>query len=320
MNIFLVCSIIVAAGDKKAESQPVPQSEIRFWDGTVLRCRILDRELKVVTRYGILSVPIADCDSIEPGASHADLLYKNVIDDLLLQLGSEAAHKRIAAQSAIEQFSPAGVMYRRLEVASKEHKLLEVRKRAESAFGVIGSDLTLEARDQRSDDLLQAATRVLVTIQQGTLKCATPHFGEQNIRLADVQRILVTAVRKHSANVPADGAWHDTGLSVSDARDITMYAEGSVDVWMQEAGKYLVTPRGYSSSAHNSSFPAGGLICRIDNGTPFFVGDQFSFGRVSGSANKSDRPRRIFLSIAPSPWAGGLIGGSYSVRFTSEAR
>ena len=92
---------------------------------------------------------------------------------------------------------------------------------------------------------------------------------------------------------------------------ITSGASGQVDLWPQEPGGYLTTPKGFGN-VRPPAFSAGSLVGKIgENGTPFLIGEKHD-----GKANASGK---LYLHIIPSHW-GNASTGAYEVKVSGGER
>jgi hypothetical protein len=95
--------------------------------------------------------------------------------------------------------------------------------------------------------------------------------------------------------VNAQSRWTDTGIDVTAGDRLQVGAEGTIVLSSNNAGSDTATAAGSSTGrkaaeAPFPEMPAGGLIARIGDSGPFFLGDGGALGQVPTSG-------RLFLGV-----------------------
>lgn len=285
-------------------TQPSATTEVRYLDGTTVRVQLNETALDVQTKYGKLTIPLAEIRRIEPGVPTTQ---RKAIEELIRQLGAGAFKERDTAAKSIIEHGLAAVAVLRANPSPD----LEVRKRTDELIRRLEEAAPLGSKPRALHDTVQAAEFTFTgNLLHENLKARSRHFGDCEVKLADVETISFRSESDGKVQVKADGKWLDTGVTIDAGSQLHVVAEGAVDLWPQQAGQYVVTPKGYVVNGNtvigkDSSLPAGALAYRIgETGVPMMLGERFD-GFVM--------PGRLYLSVVSSPWNNESTG-AYSVR------
>lgn len=150
-----------------------------------------------------------------------------------------------------------------------------------------------------------------------SIKGRSPHFGELDMKLAELRTVHVGMgggeveftidAGTHGSD---PGQWLDTGVNVDANFRIRITANGQVDLWPSGPGQYLTTPKGYTTAGKGSKFMAGAVVGRIgEAGAAFLIGESFDGAPAADG--------RLYLQIVPSPWNNASTG-SYRVRIVQK--
>jgi hypothetical protein len=304
-----------AVQDPKKVDDPVEQSEVRFTDDSVVRMFILQERLEVVTKYGKLSIPVADILKVDFGIHVSEELQKKIAQ-AIEELGSENYKTRELALKNLVGWGPNA--YPQVYKACKSDQP-EVKKRAQMAMDKLKAKHPTRNLRLREEDIIVTANFTVVgKIITTTIKAKAENFGELDLQLAKLR-----GIRSLSASAEVDttvdatkyaviGQWMDSGFEVREGMRLHIVASGSVNLWPQNGG-FVSTPKGYTQQGFiqgpgTQHYP-GTLLGRVGvDGPMFVIGD-----RYDGPTN---REGKLYLHIAPSPWNQNNSTGSYSVKIS----
>jgi hypothetical protein len=289
-------------------------AEVRFGDGSVVRMTLLQQQLDVMTRYGKLSIPLADIRRIEFGLHIPDGRGAQ-ISSAIKQLGSDVYRDREGATRDLLQAGhwacPA------LQRASKSTDP-ETAQRASQVLKQISDKTSPELLRLKEDDIIQTSEFTIVgRIVSPTLKAQSPHFGDVSLKLCDLRAMHIRQ-QCNTGELFVDAAkygceadqWLDTGVTLDPSMRLVVVANGHVDLWPQTPGQYVAGPKGYNAVGKGTQFMAGALVGRIgENGKPFLVGDRYD--------SSVGEEGKLYLHIVPSPWNAPSVG-SFHVRIHTD--
>lgn len=306
---------------KKPVHDGPPEFEAKFADDSVLKVVALDSSLVVNTKYGKLTVPLADVQRIEIGFRFPDGMESKV-DAAITALGAAAFRERETAERELLKFAEYAVPALKRAAKSTDP---EVARRADSVLKKLTEKLAPEKLAHKDYDLVETPDIVIRgRIEPTSVKVRTKLFGETALQLSEVRGLRSTLSAQNEFTVEAakysrqnSHDWFDTGIDVGDqAVEITV--AGTVDLNPQQPGQYVATAVGNSvngvgrfmmPNGRAFQFAPGALIGRIGNdpnANPFVVGSSYKSARSSTAG-------RLYLKIAPSPW-GVDCSGNYSVK------
>jgi hypothetical protein len=184
---ILCLSTLVSGGpvpDPPKEAMAPPQVEAVCLDGSVLKVALLDESVVLVTKHGELNIPVKDIRGIEV-ANRTPPGQKAEIDDAIAKLGHPDFAKREEATARLKRIGPRA--YPACVTAAKGSDP-EVSRRAEGAASYIQAkheNLTLRPNDVvYTDD-----SKLVGTLKCDALKVVTGQFGEQSLRLSDIDKV-----------------------------------------------------------------------------------------------------------------------------------
>lgn len=306
----------VAVAQKAAPTkEPNPKiAEVRFADGSIVRMRLLQEELEVMTRYGKLSIPVAEIRRIEFGLHMPGNLGAQ-IDNSIKLLGSEVYRDRESATKELLQAGHWACLP--LQKACKSSDA-ETAQRARQLLKQISEKTAPDRLRVKEDDVIHASEFTVVgRVMAPTLQARSPHFGEVALKLCELRAVHIRQQCNHG-ELFVDAAkygcepnqWLDTAVTVDPSMHVVLVATGQVDLWPQTPAQYVASPKGYNAVGKGGPFMAGSLVGRIgEHGKPFLVGEHFE--APVGEEGK------LYLHIVPSPWNAPSIG-SFHVRIHTE--
>ena len=146
-----------------------------------------------------------------------------------------------------------------------------------------------------------------------TLKARAEYFGDLQLDIAGLRTVrwlgnggtieFNVDAGKYGSSA---SQWLDTNVLVDGISQLTIVANGQVDLWPQGPGQYLSVPKGYPQAGKRGAHFSGTLLGRIgETGEVFVVGDRYQA--------TPGREGKLYLQIVPNPWNSDSSGG-YQVK------
>ncbi|QEL16277.1 LCCL domain-containing protein [Limnoglobus roseus] len=173
------------AGDAKP-TLAGPEVEVKFIDGSVMKVKLLDEKLELVTKHGTLQVAIADIKRVE-FATRIPPADADKVRAAVQALGSPEHKVRQQASTDIKAVGPRafGALLK-----ATEHEDPEVAQRAEELVAFLKAKYTETQLDFRDKDVIHTDDSKLAgTLSAANLRIGTFQFGELRMKLADVYAI-----------------------------------------------------------------------------------------------------------------------------------
>lgn len=330
----------VHAGDEKPSSGSL--AEVQFRDGSVVKLTIRDAEIKVVTRFGTLTVPMTEIRHIDFGLRYPEGLVQK-IDDAVAKLGD--GDFKVRESAAAELRSHREWAYPALLRAARSENA-EVAKRGKELLDELRQRVPdIETALSEKDRITTADFPIVGQISSTTLQGHSPLLGDVVVRLHQAKAIrFLGAGNEISVTVKADehgtltNQWLDTGVDVSPGMKLTITANGTVDLDPTNPGQMVVNARGRDPRApppaigganpvgalarqfgpanpnvagfrgENGVMPGhGALVGRIGNGRMFLVGEKFT-----ATIRESGRLRLSIVNF------GQTMSGGFTVSIVAE--
>ena len=332
-------------------TRPVPKAEtvvpkvptvlefdVGFHDGSNVKVVVLEPAVAVTTKYGKLTVPLAELRRVELG-----FRYPEGVEAKLA-----AAIERLAAPAYLDREEASKEVRELKQYAGPALKRAatdddaERRTRAAALLQAVRRDVPAERIDAKDYDTVETADfTARGRLDSTSVKVRTRQFGEAVVKFAEVRQFRAAAAAAPAGEVTIDAAthsklnwsaWLDTEVEVSANAPLEITASGTIDQWPQEPGRYVSGPAGNGNAAPNQQgnirlvmpnqpFPnrgmpqgqvlSGALIGRVGpTGQPFVIG-------ASLTQPRSAEAGRLFLQIAPSHWGNDNATGVYRVKVKS---
>jgi hypothetical protein len=322
LSIAVVGSVALIAGaddppTKKGTPEPPESAEVRMADGSVVRMLLTQSDVDITTRYGKLSVPVADIRRIEFGFRYpagAEERIHTAIDKLTL---TNAKDREAASEELVGYGAIAYPALKRIAAGTDT----EISTRARAVMRKIEEKLGADKLKSRDQDVIHTTEFVVAgRIEAPTLKGRTTYFGEVAVQVSEVRTIRFLGGTGVETELSIDAAkyaaitrdvWLDTEVDVNEGATLQIQAAGIVDLY-PSGGNYKVGPDAMPRQGQApDGTPSGMLVGRIgSNGKPFQVGAKYS-GNVAESG-------RLYLRIESSPWNNASTGG-YAVKIIPNA-
>lgn len=180
----------VIAVQPPTRTGPTPDAEIRCADDSVLKVKLLDEKLELVTKYGTLQILVSDVRRID-FATRTPPEVADRVTTLISTLNHPDYATRERATAQLREYRERA--YHPLVKAAKNPDP-EVSRRAEESVRFIQQKLPAGALEPREFDVVQTDdAKVTGLIVAAALKVRTGPFGEQVLRLADVRTLKAGA-------------------------------------------------------------------------------------------------------------------------------
>lgn len=184
----------------KAPPPPPGAVEVRLSDDSVLKLTLREPQIEVQTRFGKLSIPVAELQKIEFGMRVPEEVQKKVTA-AIADLGSPDYKKREAATAELLALKERA--YRPLQEAMRD-KDAEVARRARELVDKVRQAVPEERLSARTDDIVHTSddSRIVCRVLTSAFKVSTSQFGEQQLKLADVRSLRSLAFEEKVAEGP----------------------------------------------------------------------------------------------------------------------
>ena len=320
------------------KSPTVLEFDVGFLDGSNVKVVVLEPALAVTTKYGKLTVPLAELRRVELGFRYPDGVEAKLA----------AAIEKLAAPAYLDREEGAKEIRELKQYAGPALKRAaadddaERRARVAALLQAVRRDVPAERVDAKDYDTVETADfTVRGRLDSASVKVRTRQFGEAVVKLAEVRQFRSVSAAAPAGEIAVDAAthsklnwtsWLDTEVEVAANAPLEVTATGTIDQWPQEPGRYVSGPAGNGNAApnqqgnvrlilpnqpfQNRGMPqgqvlSGALIGRIGPaGQPFVIGAFFTQPRWAEAG-------RLYLQIAPSHWGSDNATGVYRVKVKS---
>lgn len=332
----VVASPLVLGADPPAAASTEPQFEARFLDGSVAVVTVSEATVAVNTRYGKLTVPLAEVKKIELGFRYPDGMeakVKAAVEDL----GASDYSLREDAQKRLISYGEYAVPAVRAAAAGGTP---EAAERCRQILKKLGDKVSSEKLDPRETDVVVTEELTIRgKIETAAFKARNKYFGEATVNLVDLKEFRPLGAKAggsftlEAAKYAKQGwaGWYDTGLEVSKDQPLEISVTGQIDQWIQEPGRYMAGPNGTQAQVPGPGGaggglpggkgmpPGGGMGPVYQSGAVYGrIGTGGSIFKVGGDYKQAGAPAtgKLYLIIAPSNW-GNESAGEYKVTVKS---
>lgn len=331
---LLVCTLTFA--NDKPVVPPEPECECRFDDGSVMRLIVGASTVSVQTKFGKMTVPLADVRKMEMGFRYPDGV-EGKVRVALADLGSPDFRTRESAQKTLIGCGEYAVP---LVKAGVKSDVAEVADRCAMILKTITATLPTDKSDPVMEDVITTDEMIIRgKITSDSFKAKSKYFGETTVKLLDVREMRPVAGR-FVGTFPLDAVkyasvgwktYFDTGLDVEKDQPIEISATGKIDQAPQTPGKFTSGPGGGGTQVPGPGVRADvekrlgggrGLPPGSEGYGPLYTSGTL-YGRIGESGNlfkigegvkipKATDAGRLYLIIAPSGY--GASKGEYEVK------
>lgn len=173
-----------------SKAPPPTEVEVRCVDDSVIKLKIVDSQLELVTRYGTLQVPVADIRRIE-FATRTPPDVAERVTNLITNLNHPDFEVRERVMVELRGFRERA--YFPLLKAIK-HEDSEISRRAEETVRFLQQKLPPGQLEPRECDVIHTEdSKITGRLSAVTVRVQTFQFGEQSLRLADVRTLRSAA-------------------------------------------------------------------------------------------------------------------------------
>jgi hypothetical protein len=307
------------AAKREAPDGP-PEFEAKFIDDSVLKVIALDSVITLSTKYGRLTVPLADVVRLELGFRFPDGVEAKV-EQAVANLGSPSFREREDAEKELFKLAEYAVPALRRASNSPDP---EVARRAGTLLKKLADKLPEEKMSLRDYDLLETAeATVRGRVETVSVRVRNRVLGETALRMIDLRSMRSTVAVGNEFTVEARFArqnsqeWFDTGLDVTTDQPLEITADGTVDLAPQNPGQYISGPGGNPANGNSMMILPNGNRMQVIPGALYARIGPTGTAFLVGANHKSSRPQasgRLYLKIAQGTWGGVEPTGSYKVK------
>ena len=335
--LVLFAAVSVVTANDKPVAPREPEYECRFKDGSVVRLTVGLSVVTVQTKFGPMTVPLADARKIEMGFRYpegVEAKVRRALDDL----GSADFRTREAAQKTLVGIGEYAIP---LVKAGTQNSVPEVADRCAVIYKAISATLPDDKSDPVLEDVITTDDMTLRgKITTDSFKATSKYFGETTVKLVYVRELRPVGGR-FIGTFPLDAGkyaavgwktFFDTGLDVEKGQAVEISATGKIDLHAASPGQMKCGPAGGGTQVagpgqrfqeeqiirgggglqpvdfggYGPLYTAGALYGRIGASGPLFkIGDKLTVPKASDTG-------RLYLVIAPSNY--GASKGEFDVK------
>jgi hypothetical protein len=172
--------------EQDSKSQSSVDVEIRCVDDSVLKLKVLDAQLEVITKFGTLQIPIGEVRRIE----FASRTPPEVLEKIHVAIGNlNHPEFTVREQATAELKAYRERAYFPVLKATKSSDP-EVSRRADDAVRFIQARVPAGNLDSREYDVIQTEDcKITGRINNPSLRVITAQFGEQQLKLSDARTL-----------------------------------------------------------------------------------------------------------------------------------
>lgn len=163
-------------------------AEVRCVDDSVLKLKLLDDKLELVTKHGVLLIPVAEVRRID----FAHRVPADVAEKALVTIGKlnhSDFHVREAATAELKGLRERAYPYVLKAVKNDDP---EIARRADEVAKFIQAKVPAGQLDGRDTDVVHTDdSRITGRLSAEVLRVSTAQFGDQPLRLADARTLRV---------------------------------------------------------------------------------------------------------------------------------
>jgi hypothetical protein len=174
----------------KSPEASAPEVEVRYIDESSMKLRLLDEKVELVTKHGVLMIPVADVRKVEFATRLSDDVAEK-IGAAVHRLGHQDFKTREQATAALKNFRERA--YPMLVKATRDGDP-EVVRRSEELIRHIREKVPSTNLEPRGADVVYTEdSKITGKLATTVLRVHTFQFGEQRLKLADVRSLRSTS-------------------------------------------------------------------------------------------------------------------------------
>ena len=286
LAIPFLALLILPGSAQEVPDKPVPPSkpetlhEVRLGSGTVLIGIVEPRQWTILTKFGVLRVPVENIKRVRFGRKSQPERFRTVVE-LIDHLASANPERRNHAQAQLKVEGAFAAP--ELARAAKRHADPEVRRQCQEILDGLSIDEEDYIGDDDRVDTTLFSVRGSVTLK--SFKVTVKELGSLNIERKDITLVTSRSSApmrrfKVSGQFTSSGTWLDTKLKITKGIKLKITADGTVHYprW----GNQMMTPDGNPAMGNINGIWMGSLIGKVGaSGSLFRVGRSYS-GKPQG--------------------------------------
>jgi hypothetical protein len=204
---------------ESAKPKPSVEVEVKCTDDSVMKLKLLDEKLELVTKFGVLHVPVSEIRRID----FANRVPVETAEKVMLavsKLNNADFRVREDATAELKAYRERAYPFVLKALKSEDP---EVTRRADEVVKYIQTRVAPALLEARDNDVIHTDdSKITGRLTAEVFRVNTAQFGEQQLRLADVRTLRTTAgaVAEEAAAAPQ--------------------APGNLSAYQQQWGKELV--------------------------------------------------------------------------------
>lgn len=208
MAVGAVITLLLIAPLVFGQTTP-PQAAVRLQDGSLLFLSMQQTAIEVETRYGRLTIPLADVRSIDVGSHFADEVS---VKQAIVALAGDKHTDRDKAQRYLQASGPN--VYP-LVLAAVKSEDVEGRRRAELLVRWCQENHKGKLKDSAEDVVTTDTLKVTGRLLGDGLKVRSVHLGDMTLGWHAMASVRFQA-SETTLTVPVGDDWTDTGSTSAD--------------------------------------------------------------------------------------------------------
>ncbi|MBX9579336.1 MAG: hypothetical protein K2X87_03430 [Gemmataceae bacterium] len=263
-------------GQQAAKPAAPAEVEAVCLDGSVLKLKVLDDKLELVTRYGSLQVPVADVRRVEL----ATRIPPDVAERVTLLIGNLGHPDFDAREKATAELRGYRERAYFPLLKAVKHPDPEVGRRADESVRFIQQSVPASALESRDQDVIHTDDmRLTGRLSAAGLRVVSAQFGEQTLRLADVRTLRAAGSGGEDAATASAAPPHLVAYQGQFGKELVFTVTGVTPngqpaaVW--GTGQYTLDSALAAAAVHSGTLrpgQAGVVRVRVVASPPQFVG------------------------------------------------
>lgn len=307
-SLLSVCLVSTFFDDGKTSS-----IEVIFNDDSKLNMTSDMASVDLETKYGKLTIPLDDIQSIEFGLHYPEGSKSRIVKAINALESSTYKDRETAERELLYFGNWSYALVRDKHNTANE----EGKRRIAKIMGML-ERIYSDSMLHRDCDTIRTVNGCVISGQLilDSWKMKSKFVGDVSVAVSGIKRIHVLSnllTRQFSLDSAKYGdEWMETKVQVDTNIKLTVTCFGKIDLWPQTAGTYVADPNGYSSNGRGNKYPAGIVLGKIGkDGEEFIIGSRY-VGVPKTFGN-------LFVRIVPNAWNTTSMG-SYKVEVKTSFR